>query len=178
MTNFKIKNCVLPILTILIGALFYSPATLAKAPDQAEFKAGSSLAAQIADWVGGLQPLPKSLGIFNVYANEPFEGDYSSMIEAEITKHLHQKQIFEHVSSCSECRSPQINIEGELLVIRKGMTYTVGIVPVVKGNDWPTVIDQLLAQALALNLPSLPRGWSVGFQVFMRPRECGRATAS
>jgi len=38
------------------------------------------------------------------------------------------------------------------MVIRKGMTYTVGIVPVVKGNDWPALIDQLLAQALALNL--------------------------
>ena len=39
-----------------------------------------------------------------------------------------------------------------LMVIRKGMTFTVGIVPVVKGNDWPAIIDQLLAQALALGL--------------------------
>lgn len=39
-----------------------------------------------------------------------------------------------------------------LMVIRKGLTFTVGIVPVVNGNDWPVVIDQLLAQAWAMNL--------------------------
>lgn len=39
-----------------------------------------------------------------------------------------------------------------LLVIRKGMSFTVGIVPVVKGNDMPAIIDQLLAQALVMNL--------------------------
>lgn len=39
-----------------------------------------------------------------------------------------------------------------LMVIRKGMCFTVGMVPVVKGNDWPAIIDQLLAQALVLGL--------------------------
>lgn len=39
-----------------------------------------------------------------------------------------------------------------LLVMRKGMTYTVGLVPVVNGVELTTIIDQLLQQAATRNL--------------------------
>lgn len=39
-----------------------------------------------------------------------------------------------------------------LLVIRKGCTFTVGLVPVFDNKDWPGLIDQLLAQAAAQGL--------------------------
>lgn len=39
-----------------------------------------------------------------------------------------------------------------LLVVRKGQTFTVGLVPVVKGEELTTVIDRLLRQAAAKGL--------------------------
>ena len=39
-----------------------------------------------------------------------------------------------------------------LLIIRKGCTFTVGLIPVFNNKDWPGVIDQLLAQAAARGL--------------------------
>lgn len=39
-----------------------------------------------------------------------------------------------------------------LLVIRKGCTFTVGLVPVCNNKDWPGVIEQLLAQAASRGL--------------------------
>lgn len=93
---------------------------LGRAPDSAEFYAAGDLGKQIADWIIHLNPKPKSVAIFSVYANEPFDQDYAVLIESEVIKDLRNRD-FEHISSCSECRAPQIVLDGELLVVRKGL---------------------------------------------------------
>jgi hypothetical protein len=104
----------------LMLTIFFSSTSEGRAPDSAEFYAAASLGKDIASWIGNLKPKPKGVGIYNVFSNEPFDQDYSQQVEAEIVQGLH-KYNFDHISSCSECRAPQIVLEGELLIVRKGM---------------------------------------------------------
>lgn len=105
---------------LLVMEAFTAKIAWGRAPDQAEFYAAADIGKDIAHWIQNMNPKPKSIAIFNVFANEPFDQDYAALVEAEIIKHL-SRQDFDHVSSCSECRTPQIVLEGELLVVRKGM---------------------------------------------------------
>jgi hypothetical protein len=92
---------------------------LAKVPDEAEFQAAGVLGDKIGTWIGGMDPKPGSIGIFSVHSNAPLDQDYSNVVETEIMKGLSQ-QGFSKVFSCTECRTPQINVEEEKVVISKG----------------------------------------------------------
>lgn len=107
-------------IALLLALIIFPGSLFARAPDQAEFYAATDLGKAIASWIGELSPPPKSVAIFSVYSNEPFDQDYSVLLESEIIKQLHGKGL-EHVSSCSECRAPQIVLDGENLVVRKGL---------------------------------------------------------
>jgi hypothetical protein len=107
------------VLIVCALVLLPSQPVEARPPDDAEIKAAPLLASEIARWVRKLSNAPKSVSIFNIFANSPLDQDFSSMVEAELVKALKDEEIAD-VSSCSECRSPQIVLQGEKLVIRKG----------------------------------------------------------
>lgn len=81
--------------------------------------AASILGDDIARWVLKLNRGPMAIGIFSVYANPPFEQDYSTIVEAEIVKGLAKAGV-EKVSTCPECRTPHVTVSEERLIIKKG----------------------------------------------------------
>lgn len=107
------------ILPALIVASLATNDAAARPPDDSEIKAAPLLASEIGRWVRRLSNAPKSVGIFNIFSNTPLDQDYSSMVEAEIITALKREDIAD-VSSCSECRTPQVVLQGEKLIIRKG----------------------------------------------------------
>lgn len=91
----------------------------ARPPDESEFMAANLLGDEVAEWVVGLEPRPNSIGIFSIRSNYPLEQDYSAIVEAEIYKALTRRNMT-NVMSCAECRSPQITVQDDRLVITKG----------------------------------------------------------
>lgn len=104
---------------ISLVVLFLASLSFARAPEEAEFKAGSTLGGDIADWIANQEARPKSVGVFYVHTNYPLDQDFSNIIETEIMKGLSDKGITK-VTSCSECRTPQINVSDDRVVISKG----------------------------------------------------------
>lgn len=106
-------------LLAVVASFFAVGTLLAKAPDDAELRAAPMLGDQVASWVKRLPSPPKSIGIFSIFANAPLDLEYTNIVEAEISQGLKRAGVPD-VSSCIECRTPQITIYGEKLVIRKG----------------------------------------------------------
>ncbi len=104
---------------ILLLAIVISASTFARSPEEAEFKAGSTIGEEIADWISDQEMRPRSVGIFYVHTNYPLDQDFSNIVETEIMKGLSEKGITK-VTSCSECRTPQINVSEDRVVISKG----------------------------------------------------------
>lgn len=111
------------VLAIILFATTCGTFASARPPVEAELKAAASIGRDIAEWTMRLDPKPASIGIFAINANAPFDQDYAGVMEAEILKNLGNKGL-ERIGSCSECRSPQLHVEGEKLVIRKGIPDT------------------------------------------------------
>lgn len=107
-------------ISLLLSLWVFSQMAFARVPTEAEFSASREIADDVSDWYQNLPERPQSVTIFSTYSHEPLEQDYSAVLEAEVLKKLAGLGL-EHVSSCSECRSPQIMIEGETLFIRKGI---------------------------------------------------------
>lgn len=101
-----------------IGILF-SVAAHAKGPDEAEFVAAGTLGDRIGGWIGGLENRPSSVGIFSVHSNAPLDQDYSAIVETEIMKAL-AKEGVNKVFACTECRSAQVSVQDDKLIISKG----------------------------------------------------------
>ncbi len=112
MKNYQIKFAWLVVL--LFGANLF-----ARAPEEAEFRAGSIIGEETANWIANLETRPNSVGIFYVHTNYPLDQDFSNIVENEIMKGLANKGITK-VSSCSECRTPQVNVSDDRVVISKG----------------------------------------------------------
>lgn len=107
-------------LLLLALTMVSSARVFARAPNESEFTAAAEIGDQIGHWVDQQQMKAKRVAIISVITGEPLEQDYASILEANILKRLNVLG-FEYAASCSECRSPQLNVEGEVLVIRKGM---------------------------------------------------------
>jgi hypothetical protein len=104
---------------IFVGLLWATTLT-ARAPDEAEFSAATTLGEDIGGWMAGLKDdRPESVGIFVVRANAPLEQDYATLVEVEVLKNL-AREGFENVQSCPECKSPHAMVQGDHLVISKG----------------------------------------------------------
>ncbi len=104
---------------ILLVFGFASGTAFARSPEESEFLAASMLGDEIARWVLKLNRGPMAVGIFSVYANPPFDQDYSTIVETEIVKSLAKGGV-EKVSTCPECRTPHVTVSEERLIIKKG----------------------------------------------------------
>lgn len=105
-------------LTILTALLCLN--SYARTPEEPEFHAAEVIGEDVADWIIGLEKRPNSVGIFSVRANFPLEADYATVIETEVVKYL-AKEGMEKVTTCPECRAPQVTVDGERIVISKGL---------------------------------------------------------
>ena len=112
------KNSILKV-ALALALATVSSMSYARPPDDAELKAAPLMAQEVAKWIRRLSNAPKSVGIFNIFSNTPLDQDFSSMLEAELITAMKREEIAD-VSSCSECRTPQIVLQGEKLIIRKG----------------------------------------------------------
>jgi hypothetical protein len=90
-----------------------------RAPEEAEFAAAEKIGEDIAEWIGAMERRPSSIGIFNVYTNYPLDQDYSTVIETEVMKSLAKNDI-QNVISCTECRTNQVSVVNDRVVISKG----------------------------------------------------------
>lgn len=106
------KKIALIILTVCLSVS-------ARPPEESEFLAASILGEEMANWLHELERRPSSLGIFSIHSNYPLEQDYSTILETEIMKSLAKKGSMQ-VTSCSECRNPQVSVSEDRVVISKG----------------------------------------------------------
>jgi len=107
----------------LILILAFTGLSHARPPEEAELQAASVLGEDIARWVVKREPKLRSLGIYYVHSNVPLDQDFSQIVETEISKNLAQLELNE-ISSCAECRSPQVNVMEDRLVISRGAPDT------------------------------------------------------
>ncbi|MBI1860718.1 MAG: hypothetical protein HYR96_07365 [Deltaproteobacteria bacterium] len=106
--------------SILLLLVLSAPTSLyARSPEESEFYAASLLGDDIARWVMKLNRGPMAIGIFSVYANPPFEADYSQIVETEVVKSLAKAGV-EKVSTCPECSTPHVTVSEERLIVKKG----------------------------------------------------------
>jgi len=110
----------LPWCTVISGLMALSLCQLAfsRPPDEYEFTAAKNLGSDIASWISDLENHPDSIAIFAVHANEPFDPNFSRIIENHITQELYERRISK-VTSCVECRTAQVNVDGDNVVITK-----------------------------------------------------------
>ena len=104
------------ILTIIL--FIYSVDSYARPPEEAEFFATSDLGESIAKWLAEDKSVT-SVALFSTNSNDPLEGDIEKVLEGEIMKHLSKRGIRE-VSSCLECRTPKVTINGGEIIVSKG----------------------------------------------------------
>ncbi len=106
-------------LLLMVIAFLCHFRAFARPPEEAEFLAAKIGAEEIAEWIVDIKDVPRSISVFSVKVNEPLEQDYGAIVENEILKYLKIKGI-DKVSSCLECRSLQVGVSGENLIIQKG----------------------------------------------------------
>lgn len=105
-----------------VFALAQSSPAFGRPPEEAEFGAAAVIGEDIARWIRQLETEDKkidSVALFSVNANEPFDGTFSTIIETEIMKYLARQGIHK-VTTCAECKSAQVQIQGNDVVITKG----------------------------------------------------------
>jgi len=111
-------------LGVLTGcAIFaWAASAFARPPEEAEFGAAAVIGEDIARWIKKLETEEKhidSVALFSVNANEPFDGTFSTIMETEIMKYLAQQGIH-RVTTCAECKSAKVEIQGNEVVVTKG----------------------------------------------------------
>lgn len=107
------------ILLLLVVLNFGVTPAWSRAPEEAEFAAAEKIGEDIAEWIAGMERRPSSIGIFNVYTNYPLDQDYSTVVETEVMKSLAKNDI-QNVISCTECRTNQVSVVNDRVVISKG----------------------------------------------------------
>ncbi len=109
-------------MAVAIFALAQGVSAFARAPEEAEFSAAAGIGEDIAHWIKKLETTDHkidSVALFSVNANEPFDGTFSTIIETEIMKYLARQGIHK-VSACAECKTAQVQIKGNEVVVTKG----------------------------------------------------------
>ena len=107
------------LLGLALVLLTSAVAAFARAPIESEFVAAATIAEEVSHWISGMERIPRSISIFSVYSNYPLEQDYSNILETELLKQLAARGL-EKVTACTECRAPQVMVQDEKLIIRKG----------------------------------------------------------
>jgi len=85
---------------------------------EAEFLAASLTGEDIALWVQRLQHVPRAIGLFSIRAEPPLDPDFANVVEGEIAKNLESRNI-SRVVTCPECRTSQIQVLGERIVVTR-----------------------------------------------------------
>lgn len=124
MKGFHLPDAVF--LAFLLIHLVCAPRALGRAPEEAEFYASTRLGTDIGHWVANLKNRPTSIAVFAVHAAEPFDGEFTRLIETQTIQELRQEGIT-RATPCGECRTPQISVEGSDIVIAKGAPDTEAI---------------------------------------------------
>lgn len=91
----------------------------ARQPTEADFLAARVISEDFAHWVSGLPNRPSSLGIFYIRTNAPFDMEYASVIESNLVKALQTEPNIQ-IASCNDCRTPQVEVRDDRLIIKKG----------------------------------------------------------
>lgn len=105
-------------LCLALLILMFCNSAYSRPPDEYEFTAAKSLGSDVASWISELENRPESIAIFTVHANEPYDPNFSRIIENHITQELFHEHIYK-VTSCVECRTAQVSVSGDDVVITK-----------------------------------------------------------
>ncbi len=117
---------VFPFFRILVGGVIFATTlaspSLGRPAEEAEFIAAAVIGEDIAHWIRKLEKDEKkidSVALFSVTANEPFDPTFSTILETEIMKYLVHEGITK-VTTCAECKTAQVIIQGNDVVVTKG----------------------------------------------------------
>lgn len=103
------------IFAMLIFPLFSS----AKALTETELLAGTLTAEQIGDNLASLPKIPTNTAIFSIKLSSGIDPSFGDYLESETNRILRENHSISLVQ-CFECRSPQIEVRDDKLVVKKG----------------------------------------------------------
>lgn len=86
---------------------------------EAEFLGASLAGEEIAAWFRDLSARPKSVSIFSTSTKAPLAEDFGNVLDTEIYKNLSRIDQL-RVQSCPDCRTPQVRVMGDRIVLIKG----------------------------------------------------------
>jgi hypothetical protein len=115
----KFKAITLINLGITLALFAWSAKSFARPPEESELLAAGHLAEDMAEWIRDLEVQPASIGIFSVHANPPLEQDFAQIVETNLIRTLAEKG-FPNVSSCAECRSPNVTVQDDKIIVARG----------------------------------------------------------
>ena len=109
----------LRVLAAVAAMILWQAQAWAKSPTEAEFLAASIVADDLAHWVANLPTRPTSLGVFYVRTNAPLDSEFAGALESILVQAL-QANANLQVSVCAECRTPQVEVREDRLIVRRG----------------------------------------------------------
>jgi len=121
-SKLRDKHAAMFKLSLFITTLLGMTATCAwaKPASEADLIAATETAHEIGLFLQGLPQKPANVAIFDVRVNFPIDPGFASVLEAEVIRTLREEQSTT-MTSCFECRAPQIEIRDDKLVVRKGI---------------------------------------------------------
>lgn len=103
-----------------ISILFVSATASADPQSEADIQAARIIGEKVAAWLADMPEKPGMVGIFQVKASTPLSTEYAQLVETEIVRAAKQHATLK-VLSCLECRTPQVKVDGDNLVVSKGV---------------------------------------------------------
>jgi hypothetical protein len=102
----------------ILGLSLCGPAW-SKTLTETELLAGTMTAEQIGDFLGGLERKPTNLAIFQIKLSNGMDPSLGEYLEGEINRVLRDSQSISMIQ-CNECRTPQIEVREDKLVVKRG----------------------------------------------------------
>lgn len=106
--------------TVISLILLSSSMARGSALGESNLQAATILAEDTISWIDQLTDKPASVALFQVRATSPVSQEYAQLIESELLR-ASKKASSVAFTSCLECRVPQVKVDGDNLVITKGM---------------------------------------------------------
>lgn len=96
--------------------LVLASAGTAQAATEAAFATARQAGSEIADWISGLEPKPKSLGVFSVRARAPLDQESADLVETATVQSLMEKRE-PTITTCPVCKTKRVEVRGDRLTV-------------------------------------------------------------
>src|SRR5688500_6328576 len=114
---FALKSIIL--IGTLMSFLLISTGLQRAEAGEGDLLAATETAQDISNWLHKLKNPPKSVCVFSIKLTSSLDSGFSNVIEAELVKYIQSENTI-RVVNCPECRTPQLKVKGDRILITKG----------------------------------------------------------